>query len=49
MGNLSRSTIEEELEGLFGEYGTIQSCDVEFDSAQGATRGLAFVETPKPG
>lgn len=47
--NLSRSTTEEELNVLFEEYGTVQSCDLVLDKATGGSKGFAFVEMPKPG
>lgn len=47
--NLDRSTTEEELKVLFGEYGRVQSCDLVLDAATGESKGFAFVEMPKPG
>jgi RNA recognition motif-containing protein len=47
--NLARSTTEEELEILFGEYGTIQSCNLVVDKTTSESKGFAFVEMPKPG
>ena len=47
--NLARSTNEEELKILFGEYGTIQSCNLLLDKTTSESKGFAFVEMPKPG
>ena len=47
--NLARSTTEEELKILFGEYGTIQSCNLVLDKTTSESKGFAFVEMPKPG
>jgi len=47
--NLARSTTEEELKTLFGEYGTVQSCDLVLDKITSESKGFAFVEMPKPG
>ena len=47
--NLARSTTEEEVNALFQEYGSVQSCDLVLDKVTGASKGFAFVEMPKPG
>lgn len=47
--NLARSTTEEELKAMFGEYGTIQSCTLVMDEKAGISKGFGFVEMPKPG
>ncbi len=47
--NLARSTTEEELKILFGEYGTVQSCNLVLDKATSESKGFAFVEMPKAG
>jgi RNA recognition motif-containing protein len=47
--NLARSTTEEELKILFGEYGTVQSCDLVLDKVTAESKGFAFVEMPNPG
>jgi RNA recognition motif-containing protein len=46
--NLARSTTEEELKVLFGEYGTVQSCNLVLDKTTSESKGFAFVEIPKP-
>ncbi len=47
--NLARSTTKEDLEGLFREFGAIQSCNVVIDQNSGESKGFAFIEMPKPG
>ncbi len=47
--NLARSTTKEELEKLFSEYGTVQSCDLVLDKVTKESKGFAFVEMPKVG
>ena len=47
--NLARRTTEEEIEALFQEYGTVQSCDLVSDKTTGESKGFAFVEMPKSG
>ena len=47
--NLARITTEEELNAMFGEYGTIQSCTLVMDEKSGTSKGFGFVEMPKPG
>ena len=47
--NLARSTTEDEVNALFQEYGTVQSCDLVLDKTTGGSKGFAFVEMPKSG
>lgn len=47
--NLDRATTQEELKGLFQEFGTIQSCNLVMDKESGASKGFGFVEMPKLG
>jgi RNA recognition motif-containing protein len=47
--NLARTTTEDELKAMFGEYGTIQSCTLVMDEKAGISKGFGFVEMPKPG
>jgi RNA recognition motif-containing protein len=47
--NLNRLTTEEELKGLFQEFGTVQSCDLVMDKNSGASKGFGFVEMPNSG
>lgn len=47
--NLDRLTTEEELKGLFEEFGAVQSCDLVIDRDSGASKGFGFIEMPKSG
>jgi RNA recognition motif-containing protein len=47
--NLDRSTTEEELKGLFQEFGAVQSCDLVIDRDSGESKGFGFIEMPKSG
>jgi RNA recognition motif-containing protein len=47
--NLDRLTTEEELKGLFLEFGAVQSCNLVIDRDSGASKGFGFVEMPKSG
>ncbi|HRX86999.1 MAG TPA: RNA-binding protein, partial [Phycisphaerae bacterium] len=44
VGNLSYNTSEQELEELFAQHGTVQSCTVIMDRDTGQSKGFAFVE-----
>ena len=44
VGNMSYSTTEDELRGLFAPYGEVVSVAVVIDRATGRPRGFAFVE-----
>jgi RNA recognition motif-containing protein len=47
--NLDRLTTEEELKGLFQEFGFVQYCNVVLDLESGQSKGFAFIEMPKSG
>ncbi|MCW8826418.1 MAG: RNA-binding protein [Gammaproteobacteria bacterium] len=47
--NLARSTTETELQDLFTDYGTVQSCTLVMDKVTGSSKGFGFVEMPKQG
>lgn len=47
--NLDRKTTEAELEGLFLEFGTVQSCSLVMDGTSGESKGFGFIEMPKLG
>ncbi len=47
--NLDRLTTEEELKGLFQEFGAVQSCSLVMDRDSGASKGFGFIEMPKSG
>ena len=44
VGNLSFSTTEAELRGLFEEHGTVGSVNVIVDRDTGRSKGFAFIE-----
>lgn len=44
VGNLSFSTTEDELRGLFEAYGTVDRVSVITDRDTGRSRGFAFIE-----
>ena len=44
VGNMSYSTTEEELEGLFGQYGTVLNVNIVKDRDSNRSKGFAFVE-----
>ena len=47
--NLDRLSTEEELQGLFQEFGVVQSCNLVIDRDSGASKGFGFIEMPKSG
>ena len=44
VGNLAFTSTQEDLEGLFGRHGEVQSVSVITDRETGRPRGFAFVE-----
>ncbi len=44
VGNLSFSTTEEELRGMFEAYGTVDRVSIITDRDTGRSRGFAFIE-----
>ncbi|WP_341528296.1 RNA-binding protein [Nostoc sp. UHCC 0302] len=44
VGNLSYQVTEEDIKGVFGEYGTVKRVQVPTDRETGRPRGFAFVE-----
>ncbi len=44
VGNLPFDTSEEQLQELFGQYGSVQSASIIIDRATGRSRGFGFVE-----
>lgn len=44
VGNLSYSAKEEDLESVFGEYGTVKRITLPTDRETGRPRGFAFIE-----
>ena len=47
--NLDRLITEEELKGLFHEFGAVQSCNLVIDRDSGESKGFGFIEMPKSG
>jgi RNA recognition motif-containing protein len=46
--NLDRLTTEEELEGIFSEFGEIEYCTLVMDPKSGSSKGFGFIEMPRP-
>ncbi|MGB8367457.1 MAG: RNA-binding protein [Candidatus Babeliales bacterium] len=46
VGNLSYSVTEEQLKGLFEEFGQVASAKIITDKFTSSPRGFAFVEMP---
>jgi len=46
VGNLPYSTTKEELQALFGEFGTVEAARVVIDRESGRSKGFGFVEMP---
>ncbi len=46
VGNLPYKIAEEELKGIFEEYGEVSSVKIIFDRATNRSKGFAFVEMP---
>jgi cold-inducible RNA-binding protein len=44
VGNLSYNSTEDQLRGLFAQYGTVSSVNVVMDRDTGRPRGFGFVE-----
>jgi RNA recognition motif-containing protein len=44
VGNLSFNTSESDLSNLFGQAGTVESCNIIMDRDTGRSRGFGFVE-----
>jgi len=47
--DLARTTTEEELRKMFEAYGRVQSCVLVVDKVTGGSKGVGFIEMPKPG
>ncbi|MEO0488712.1 MAG: RNA-binding protein [Cyanobacteria bacterium P01_A01_bin.123] len=48
VGNLSYTATQDDLSGVFTEYGTINRVTVPLDRETGRPRGFAFVELSSP-
>jgi RNA recognition motif-containing protein len=46
VGNLPFNATAQDLENLFGEYGTVESAAIINDRETGRSRGFGFVEMP---
>lgn len=46
VGNLPFTASEDEVRGLFSQYGDVQSVKIVTDRESGRPRGFAFVEMP---
>ncbi len=46
VGNLSKEVTDDDLQGLFAEYGTVRSVKVIKDMFSGESKGFGFVEMP---
>ena len=44
IGNINYATTEEELEGLFAQYGTVLSVKIVIDRMTDRSKGFGFVE-----
>ena len=44
VGNLSYDTMEESVRSLFGQSGSVETCELVLDKFTGRSRGFAFVE-----
>jgi RNA recognition motif-containing protein len=44
VGNLSYTTMEDDLRSLFAQSGTVDTCELVLDKFTGKSRGFAFVE-----
>ena len=46
VGNLSKTTTQDEIKTLFTQAGTVTSVEVATDKSTGASKGFAFVAMP---
>ncbi|HHB13094.1 MAG TPA: RNA-binding protein [Chromatiales bacterium] len=46
VGNLPYSTTEDDLRGMFAEYGVVESVSIIEDRFTGQSKGFGFVEMP---
>ena len=46
VGNLNKSTTQDEISTLFAQAGTVSAVEVAKDKGTGASRGFAFVSMP---
>lgn len=46
VGNLNKSTTQDEISALFATAGTVSSCELVMDKVSGLSKGFAFVSMP---
>ena len=46
VGNLNKSTTQDEIKTLFAQAGTVTSVDIATDKGSGQSKGFAFVAMP---
>jgi RNA recognition motif-containing protein len=46
VGNLNKSTTQDEIKTLFATAGTVSAVEIATDKGTGASRGFAFVSMP---
>ena len=46
VGNLNKSTTQDEIKTLFGQAGTVTSVDIATEKGTGVSKGFAFVAMP---
>lgn len=46
VGNLAKSTTQDEISTLFAQAGTVSSVDLVMDKGTGLSKGFAFVSMP---
>jgi RNA recognition motif-containing protein len=46
VGNLNKSTTQDEIQTLFAQAGTVSSVDLVKDKVSGLSKGFAFVSMP---
>ena len=47
VGNLNKSTTQDEIKTLFTQAGTVTSVDIATDKGTGMSKGFAFVSMPE--
>ncbi len=47
VGNLPYSVTEDELQGMFAQYGEVSSVNVITDKMTGQSKGFGFIEMPQ--
>ncbi|MBF0288895.1 MAG: RNA-binding protein [SAR324 cluster bacterium] len=47
VGNLTYKATDQQLQELFGQYGTVESAHIIMDKFSGKSKGFGFVEMPE--